>query len=249
LTSSLCVFLKFVRETFGDKYATVQKMERQPDYIKAIPNAERRFTAEGIAFRSIPDENKKVFRGYAAKFGTISNDLGGFRETIARGFFDTVLGNDVRALRDHEPSMILGRTLSGTCRLGVDDTGLYFEYDDPGTTYSSDLAKSIERGDVTQCSFAFSLAEKGGDKVERMENGTYLRTLLRADRLYDVSVVTFPAYEDTSVASRSISQFKSEGFSDEEKRQQIADALNDLAEMEKDLIERDMRQRGIKSSF
>lgn len=177
-------------------------MTAKPDYIKEIPGAERRFAFNGVECRKTGDS--PTFRGYAAKFNTLSNDLGGFRERIAPGFFDQVLGSDVRALRDHEPGLILGRTIAGTCRVGVDDTGLWFEYDDPGTTYSRDLTISINRGDVTQCSFAFSIGE-GGDKWDKTDNG-YIRTLIQANGLYDVSVVTYPAYEDTTVAQRGYKQ-------------------------------------------
>jgi HK97 family phage prohead protease len=176
-------------------------MENKPDYIKTmIPGAERRFVYNGLEVRKAGEN--PVFRGYAAKFNTLSNDLGGFKERIAPGFFDSVLGMDIRALRDHEPSLILGRTTSGTCRVGVDEVGLWFEYDDPGTSYSRDLAISINRGDVNQCSFAFSIPMEGGDVWEKQMDGSYIRTLLRANGLYDVSAVTYPAYEDTSVAQR-----------------------------------------------
>ena len=219
-------------------------MEKGADYIKAFQTAERRFVSDTITFRANPDKpEQKIFRGYAAKYNTRSNDLGGFTETIAPGFFDGVLGDDVRALRDHDPSLILGRTTSGTCRVGVDANGLYFEFDDPGTSYSRDLAISIERGDVNQCSFAFSLPDKGGDKVERMQDGSYFRTLIKAERLYDVSVVTYPAYNDTSVAARSIDLFKNQSvLSDEEKTRQVNEALEEFKILKDDKLKRDKKK-------
>ncbi|HQQ81933.1 MAG TPA: HK97 family phage prohead protease [Cyclobacteriaceae bacterium] len=200
------------------------------DYIKETSEkAERRFCSTGIEMRA-KDGGPTVFRGYAAKFNTLSNDFGGWKERIAPGFFDSVLANDVRALRDHEPGLILGRTAAGTCRIGVDSVGLWFEYDDPGTSYSRDLAISIGRGDVNQCSFAFTLPMEGGDMFEQQSDGSYLRTLLKCDQLYDVSPVTYPAYEDTVVAARTF------------KKIQIPDGI----EAAKDLIDMDHRMMKLK---
>jgi uncharacterized protein len=175
-----------------------------PDYIRALSErAERRFCAAGIELRGGEPGSPKVFRGYAAKFNTLSEDFGGWRERIAPGFFDSVLGSDVRILKNHDPNYVLGRTIAGTAKVGVDDTGLWYEYTDPETTYSRDLAISIERGDITQSSFAFSLGDNG-DKWERQKDGSYIRTLLEASELFDGSPVTYPAYRDTSVGERSL---------------------------------------------
>jgi uncharacterized protein len=175
------------------------------DYIKEInPKAERRFATEGIKMRARNGDEPAVFRGYFLKFNTLSNDLGGFKERISPGFLDSVLGNDVRVLKNHDPHYILGRTTNGTAKIGVDDIGGWYEYTDPNTTYSRDLAISIERGDISQSSFAFTLSGEDSDVWERQADGTYIRTLLRAEALYDASPVTYPAYEDTSVASRTL---------------------------------------------
>lgn len=179
-------------------------MEVEKDYIRTVnPNAERRFCASGIELRSAEPGSPKVFRGYAAKFNTLSEDFGGWRERIAPGFFDSVLGSDVRILKNHDPHYVLGRTIAGTAKIGVDEVGLWYEYTDPDTSYSRDLAISIERGDITQSSFAFSLGDNG-DKWERQKDGSYIRTLLAASELFDGSPVTFPAYRDTSVGERSL---------------------------------------------
>lgn len=195
---------------------------KESDYIKNIPNSERRFAVFGLEKRESEGE-KKVFRGYAAKFNADSNDLGGFVERIAPGFFDGVLGDDVRVLKNHNPDWILGRTVNGTARIGVDEVGLWYEYDDPETSYSEDLAKSIVRGDINQSSFAFTVMEDTWDK----KDGKIIRTLLKAGGLYDVSPVTYPAYNDTSVSSRALSKLQSE----------LGGGLEDLAEMEKDIME------------
>lgn len=174
-----------------------------PDYVRSL-GGERRFFESSIELRDGGDGKAKVFRGYGLKFNTYSEDFGGWRERIAPGFLDNVLGNDVRILRDHTPSLILGRTKAGTARIGVDATGGWYEYDDPSTSYSLDLAISIARGDVNQSSFAFSLPPDGkGDTWERQKDGTWLRTLLVAAELFDMSPVTYPAYPDTSIGERA----------------------------------------------
>jgi uncharacterized protein len=170
------------------------------DYIKKLdPNAMRRFVPGTVELRKAGD-GKSMGRGYAAKFNTLSEDFGGFKERIAGGFFDEVLADDVRALFNHDPNLILGRSTKKTLRLGVDTTGLWYEYDDPGTTYSLDLLISLGRGDVDQSSFAFSVKEDRWDKIDNI----WVRTLLKAQRLYDVSPVTYPAYPDTEASSRSL---------------------------------------------
>ena len=174
---------------------------------------EKRFSTE-IRFET---EGKKIV-GYAAKFMTRSQDLGGFVEQIEHSAFQRSLDEnaDVRALIDHNPSLILGRTLSGTLKLSTDSTGLLVEITPPDTSYSRDLMVSLERGDITQMSFAFVTKKDNWEK-----DGTVnLRTLIDLD-LHDVSAVTYPAYLDTEVGLRSLSSFlaeKQEDVSDIQKR-------------------------------
>jgi len=151
---------------------------------------------------------KPVIRGHAAVFNALSEDLGGFREQIAPGAFKNAIGrDDVRALFNHDSNLILGRNKAGTLRMSEDDTGLAIEIDPPDTQYARDLMVSMERGDITQMSFGFSVT-KQGQKWE--ENGqTHTRTLTDV-RLYDVSPVTLPAYPQTDVALRSLTEFKAE---------------------------------------
>lgn len=203
-----------------------------PDYVRSL-GGERRFFSTGIQMRAGNEGEPTVYRGYGLKFNALSEDFGGWRERIAPGFLDNVLGNDVRILRDHTPSLILGRTKAGTAKVGVDEIGGWYEFTDPGTSYSRDLAISIARGDVNQSSFAFSLGD-GGDTWERQKDGTWLRTLLSAAELFDMSPVTYPAYPDTSIGERSF------------KKLQIPDgitAAQDLIDMERDLMRVDMNKR------
>lgn len=169
--------------------------------------------AFGFEIRSVdtPEGGQPVLRGVAAVFNATSEDLGGFREMIAPGAFrEALAASDVRALFNHDPNMVLGRTKSGTLRLQETDAGLEFEVDLPDTTYARDLQECMKRGDINQCSFGFSVAS-GGDAWETEDNGkTWLRTIRSVGRLFDVSPVTYPAYPETSCAMRSLEAAKSQ---------------------------------------
>ena len=154
------------------------------------------------------------FAGHAAVFDqrtSIGNPLSwGFYEQIAPGAFTkTIQEADVRFLIDHDPSLLLARTKSGTLRLSEDKAGLVADADLAPTTYGRDLAILLERGDVSQMSFGFQVP-KGKDDwtIEQVEtdDGTVdveVRTIREA-KLFDVSVVTFPAYEGTDAKLRSM---------------------------------------------
>lgn len=147
---------------------------------------------------------KPVIRGYAALFNTLSEDLGGFREQLAAGAFSDALSNsDVRALINHDPNLVLGRDRSGTLAMREDATGLQVEISPPDTQYARDLVEVMKRGDVSQMSFAFTVA-KEGQAWTRDGTGPWLRTIKRISRLFDVSVVTYPAYPQTSAAVRAL---------------------------------------------
>lgn len=139
--------------------------------------------------------------GYASVFNAWSEDLGGFRERVQPGAFsNAVKTSDVRALINHDPSLILGRTKNGTLSVREDDTGLWMEVTLPDTQYARDLAESVKRGDIDQMSFGFSVLN---DDWVWADDGTIRRTIIEVDRLYDVSPVTYPAYPQTSVSARS----------------------------------------------
>lgn len=145
------------------------------------------------------------FRGYAAKFGSLSSDLGGFVETVRAGAFQkTIQESDVRALFNHDVNIVLGRNRAGTLRLAEDSTGLAYEIDAPDTMAARDLATSMERGDITQSSFGFDTIH---DTWTTSDAG-YPKRSLNEVRLYDVSPVVFPAYDDTAsvVAKRSLAR-------------------------------------------
>ena len=135
-----------------------------------------------------------VLEGYAAVFDE-ETDLGAFREKIARGAFDEVLENDVRLLVDHNPPP-LARTTNGTLKLSVDDRGLKYRAELVDTQAGRDLYQMVKRGDISQSSFAFTIAEQEYD--DEMQ----LRTVTKVDQLFDVAPVTYPAYENTDVSAR-----------------------------------------------
>lgn len=148
------------------------------------------------------DETRKI-EGHAAVFDKLSEDLGFFREKIAPGAFKNADKNDVRALFNHDPNFVLGRNTSGTLRLEEDKTGLKVEIDPPDTTFARDLAVSIERGDISQMSFGFRVVK---EKWEHGKDGDLdIRTLTEVE-LFDVSPVTFPAYPQTDVGVRNLSE-------------------------------------------
>lgn len=165
------------------------------------------------------DDDKMIVEGYALRFNTLSNDLGGFVESISpKALKDTDL-SDVRMLIDHNTSYVLGRTTSETLELNVDEEGLYFRCQLPNTTYAKDLYENIRLGNVNQCSFGFILDEDG-DSFEKREDGLFKRTLNKIKSLFDVSIVTYPAYNDTDVAPalRSIEHIKEQEKQDIEQR-------------------------------
>jgi len=148
-----------------------------------------------------------TLEGYAAIFNSWSDHLGFFREKIKKGAFKKALKkSDCRALINHDSSRILGRQSAGTLRLKEDDSGLFMSVDLPDTQYANDLKVSVERGDITQQSFQFEVEKDAW--VEDHKTGAAERTILEIRELFDVSPVTFPAYPDTSVAKRSLDEYR-----------------------------------------
>ncbi len=145
--------------------------------------------------RAQGDADELRVEGYAAVFNQETN-LGFFREQIARGAFEDVMNDDVRLLLNHDGAP-LARTTNQTLTLSVDDEGLRYEAILSDTTQGRDLYKMIQRGDITQSSFAFTI------KGEEWDKETNTRTITKVGRLLDVSPVTYPAYPQASVSARS----------------------------------------------
>lgn len=175
-----------------------------------MKDLERRNVAlEGLRVetRAKGDKQVRIIRGHAAVFGQLSEDLGGFREQIAPGAFaDAIKTDDVRALWNHNPDYVLGRNMSGTLTMTEDARGLAIEIEPPDTQWARDLLVSMDRGDVNQMSFGFSVRPNGQDWAKD-DAGQVVRTLKRV-RLFDVSPVTYPAYPQTDVAARSLQSWQ-----------------------------------------
>jgi HK97 family phage prohead protease len=148
-------------------------------------------------------EGGDTIKGHAAVFNSLSEDLGGFREKLLPGAFRNVLTDDVRALINHDSNLVLGRSTSGTLTMSEDERGLYVEIVPPATQAARDLMQLMQRGDVTQMSFAFSIRGEDQQWTENSD-GSWLRTIGKVARLYDVSVVTYPAYPETDAAVREL---------------------------------------------
>lgn len=162
---------------------------------------ETRIIQTSMEVRSENEKQKIV--GYGARFNDLSEVLFFFREKIAPGAFKEALQkSDVRALINHDPNYVLGRSKSGTLNLFEDEMGLRYEIDPPETSFAKDLLISINRGDINQSSFAFTVSQDG---EEWDETGDIpVRTIHKFDEIFDVSPVTYPAYSSTSVGVRSM---------------------------------------------
>ena len=185
----------------------------------------RAFAVDGLCVELRGEAKAPVLRGHAAVFNQLSQDLGGFCEQIAAGAFAGALKDDVRLLINHD-GLPLARTASNTLRLAEDGRGLLIEAEldgeDPDVLR---LLPKMKRGDLNQMSFGFSV-KPGGQDWAKDDEGRVVRTL-KAVRLFDVSVVTFPAYTATDVAVRSLRAWEAEAAAP--RRQNLLRALADQA--------------------
>jgi HK97 family phage prohead protease len=141
--------------------------------------------------------------GHAAVFNSETVIWGLFREQIApRAFRKSIKENDIRALFNHDTNVVLGRNKAGTLRLSEDATGLLYEIDLPDTQAARDLWTSIDRGDITQSSFAFDPVKELREEPDPEAGEVMPLITVKEARLYDVSPVTYPAYDDTDVSAR-----------------------------------------------
>lgn len=149
-----------------------------------------------IQTRNAENEPLKV-SGYAAVFNSRTSIGDWFDEIINPGAFSKTIkeNDDIRALFNHNWDNVLGRTKSGTLTLSEDEKGLKFELELPDTTVARDLAISMERGDVNQCSFGFWVT----DETWNYDSEPALRTINEVE-LFEVSIVSIPAYEDTEAS-------------------------------------------------
>lgn len=147
--------------------------------------------------------NEKRLEGYFSVFGGVYELWPGATESVDPHAFDEALTDDVRALIDHETRLVIGRTTAGTLELRIDETGLFgsilINEEDQD---AMNLYARVQRGDVSQCSFGFDILEEETDE-QRTEDGKWtIHWTIKKVKLYEVSVVTFPAYRDTEIAAR-----------------------------------------------
>lgn len=135
--------------------------------------------------------------GYAVVFNEPSEILGGFIEYVNPDAFDDVDMSDVVALYDHDFANVLGRTSADTLQLEIDKKGLKFSLDIPNTTLGNDVYTNIRAGNLKGMSFGFTVDT---DEWAKDTNGTPQRTITKVSELHEISVVTMPAYQETSVA-------------------------------------------------
>lgn len=170
----------------------------------------RTIEAPGLQTRDAEVDAPRTITGHAAVFGEwyvlYQSPTCVIREIIRPGAFKNAIagGQDVRCLIDHNSTLILGRTRSGTLTLSEDAQGLLFSCSLPDTQAARDVAENIRLGNVSQCSFAF-LPRDGGETITTTSaNGVTTQEIEVTDvDLYDVSIVTYPAYESTDVSVRS----------------------------------------------
>lgn len=152
----------------------------------------------GAEFRA-RDEGGPVIEGYFSVFNWDYELWPGAVEQVAPGAFRETLGGDIRALANHDTRLVLGRTTTGTLTLREDDKGLFGTIKmNEQDSDAMNLYARVQRGDVSQCSFGFDILD---EEFTERSDGSVLWTI-RKVKLYEVSVVTFPAYVETAVSAR-----------------------------------------------
>lgn len=165
--------------------------------------AARQIRCGAAQFRAQEQEGAKRISGYFAVFGDIYEIWPGVTESVDAHAFDNAIGagEDIRALIDHETRLVLGRTGPNTLRLRTDGRGLWGEIDiNPEDGDAMNLYARVKRGDVNQCSFGFDILEEDMSINELTGDVHYT---IKAVKLYEVSVCTFPAYKSTGVEARA----------------------------------------------
>ncbi|AUH54408.1 HK97 family phage prohead protease [Listeria monocytogenes] len=182
---------------------------------------------ETRSLESVESKEENSIAGYALKYNSLSEDLGGYKEIISPNALNGVDLSDVRALINHDRNQCIGRTKAGTLMLKNDSTGLGFVCTLPGTSFARDLKENIKAGNISQCSFKFRTTENGVS-WKRSKDGDYIRTIEQFSEIEEISIVTIPAYEDTNVAvaTRELANEK-----DYQKRLAIVKVQLDLDEL------------------
>lgn len=172
-------------------------MERKQRQLRMIPT---KFTV-----READDQKPPVIEGYFAVFGDVYDIFQGMSESIAPGAFARSLSGDIRALINHDTTLVLGRTKAHTLELREDSHGLWGRITiNPNDVDAMSLYERVKRGDVDGCSIGFDVVKE--DTEVRSDGSTHW-TILDVD-LYEVSCCTFPAYEATNIEARTADRAK-----------------------------------------
>jgi hypothetical protein len=160
-------------------------------------------------------KNEPVLAGLAAvynKRSQVIGGMGGFTEIIEPGFFSGVMDQDVLATIEHNNERLVGRTKSGTLKISDSDEGLRTENKIPPTSDGNDLLTLVKRGDISGMSFKFRCADGGSKWESDSTTGAVTRTLMAGgcEELADITYTCDPAYKDTAVAERSMTEFRSQ---------------------------------------
>lgn len=163
-----------------------------------MSNWERQVRGIPQAFQTRDDSGEKYICGYFAVFNSDYTIWDGATESVDPHAFDETLDADIRCLIDHDTRLVLGRTKSGTLILRIDEKGLYGEVKiNEADQDAMNLYERVKRGDVDQCSFGFDIVKEEYEERENDVHWTIKKVIL-----YEVSVCTFPAYEETEVSAR-----------------------------------------------
>ena len=164
------------------------------------------------SFNLNADNDSRLISGYAIVFNSMSNDLGGFREIISPTAVteELISNSDVVFNYAHNDNNILARSNKGegTLELSVDERGLYFAFEMPKTALGDQILESIKRGDISKCSFCFSLDNDECETWTRDADNNIIRTINSISGLYDCAIVVHPAYDETEVSNRSLEKVK-----------------------------------------
>lgn len=160
----------------------------------------RQMRTIGTKFKTREDGEDLIIEGYFAVFNSNYEIAPGLTESIAPGAFQNSLANDVRALTNHDTTLVLGRTKAHTLEISEDSHGLFGRVKiNPNDQDAMNLYQRVKRGDVDQCSFGFDITE---EESSYREDGSAHWTI-KDVILYEVSCCTFPAYQETSISARS----------------------------------------------
>lgn len=161
----------------------------------------RTMVSRGTQYRAAEDSGELFIEGYFSVFNSNYEIAPGMTESISPGAFAGALGGDVRALTNHDTTLVLGRTKAGTLELREDGHGLWGRVKiNREDSDAMNLYRRVQRGDVDQCSFGFDI---GKEEAAVNDDGSVHWTITEVSVLYEVTVATFPAYDETSVAARS----------------------------------------------